>query len=93
VTTSLPRSAYLAAVADARSSRDGAPLSATERRDRVLAISCLLRDIAERGWPEAPSRRLVFRGDVPKRPRPLPRNWHYPARSGCSGVNPSELTS
>lgn len=64
---------YLAAVAEARSSRDGAPLSATERRGRVLAISCLLQDITEWGWPEAPPRRLVFRGDVPKLPRPLPR--------------------
>lgn len=64
---------YLAAVADARSSRRGTPLSATERRGRVLAISCLLQDISEWGWPEAPPRRLVFRGDIPKLPRPLPR--------------------
>ena len=64
---------YLAAVAAARSSQRGTPLSATERRDRVLAISCFLADISEWGWPEAPPRRLVFRGDVPKRPRPLPR--------------------
>jgi len=64
---------YLAAVADARSSRDGAALSATERRGRVLAISCFFQAITEWGWPEAPPRRLVFRGDIPKLPRPLPR--------------------
>lgn len=64
---------YLATVAEACSSRRGTPLSATERRGRVLAISCFLADIAEWGWPEAPTRRLVFRGDIPKLPRPLPR--------------------
>src|SRR5699024_10076363 len=40
---------------------------------RVLAIHCLLNDIAEWGWPEAPARRLVFRSDLPKLPRALPR--------------------
>lgn len=64
---------YLAAVAEARSSRRGTPLSATERRARILAVGCFLADIAEWGWLEAPPRRLVFRGDVPKLPRPLPR--------------------
>ncbi|HZR69885.1 MAG TPA: tyrosine-type recombinase/integrase, partial [Burkholderiales bacterium] len=64
---------YLAAVAAARSSRRGTPLSPVERRGRILAVSCFLRDIAEWGWPEAPERRLLFRGDVPKLPRPLPR--------------------
>jgi len=64
---------YLTAVAEARSSRDGGPLSASERRARVLAVSVLLNDITEWGWPEAPPRRLVFRSDIPKLPRPLPR--------------------
>jgi integrase len=48
-------------------------LSASERRARVLAVSCLLNDICEWGWPQAPGRRLLFRADVPKLPRPLPR--------------------
>lgn len=64
---------YLTAVAEARSSRHGEALSASERRGRVLAVSCLLNDITEWGWPEAPARRLVFRADIPKLPRPLPR--------------------
>lgn len=64
---------YLTAVAEARSSRGGGPLSASERRGRVLAISVMLNNITEWGWPEAPPRRLVFRSDIPKRPRPLPR--------------------
>jgi integrase len=64
---------YLTAVADARSSRSGDPISASERRARVLAVSVLLNSITEWGWPEAPPRRLVFRADIPRLPRPLPR--------------------
>ena len=64
---------YLTATAAAVNSRTGAPIQASERRGRVLAVHCLLNDITEWGWPEAPKRRLVFRSDIPKLPRPLPR--------------------
>ena len=64
---------YLTATAEAVNSRTAAPLSATERRGRILAINCMLNDITEWGWPEAPPRRLVFTSDLPKLPRPLPR--------------------
>lgn len=64
---------YLTATAEATNSRTGAPIQASERRGRVLAVHCLLNDIAEWGWPEAPPRRLVFRSDIPKLPRALPR--------------------
>jgi integrase len=64
---------YLTATAVAMNSRTGAPIQASERRGRVLAVHCLLNDIAEWGWPEAPQRRLVFRSDIPKLPRALPR--------------------
>ncbi|MCV7032492.1 hypothetical protein [Mycobacterium sherrisii] len=64
---------YLTATAAAINSRTGAPIQASQRRGRVLAVHCLLNDIAEWGWPEAPKRRLVFRSDIPKLPRALPR--------------------
>ncbi len=64
---------YLTATAVGRSSHGGGPLSASERRGRVLAIHCLLNNIAEWGWPDAPTRRLVFTNDLPKLPRALPR--------------------
>lgn len=64
---------YLTATAVATNSRTGAPIQASERRGRVLAVHCMLNDIAEWGWPQAPERRLVFRSDIPKLPRPLPR--------------------
>ena len=47
---------YLTATAEATNSRTGAPIQASERRGRVLAVHCLLNDIAEWGWPEAPER-------------------------------------
>ena len=46
---------YLTATAEATNSRTGAPIQASERRGRVLAVHCLLNDIAEWGWPEAPA--------------------------------------
>ncbi|WP_264027672.1 tyrosine-type recombinase/integrase [Mycolicibacterium pyrenivorans] len=64
---------YLTATAAATNSRTGAPIQASERRGRILAVHCLLNDIAEWGWPEAPKRRLVFRSDIPKLARALPR--------------------
>ena len=35
--------------------------------------SAFFNDITEWGWPETPTRRLVFRADMPKLSRPLPR--------------------
>jgi len=64
---------YLTATAEAVNSRTGTPLSATERRARILTVHCLLNNITEWGWPEAPTRRLVFPSDLPKQPRALPR--------------------
>ena len=64
---------YLTAVARATHTRTGAPLAAGERRARVIAVSCFLADITEWGWPEAPTRKLIFRADIPKLDRPLPR--------------------
>jgi site-specific recombinase XerD len=64
---------YLAAVAAAPNPRTGTPLSASERRSRVLTVGRLIDDINEWGWAEAPGRKLVFARDVPRLPRALPR--------------------
>ncbi len=64
---------YLVATAAAVNPRTGAPLSASERRSRILTIGRMIDDVIEWGWAEAPTRRLVFPRDVPRLPRPLPR--------------------
>jgi integrase len=64
---------YLAAVAAARNPRTGTVLSASERRSRILTVGRMIDDIIEWGWAQAPTRRLVFSGDIPRLPRALPR--------------------
>lgn len=64
---------YLSAVATATRPRDGAPIAVSERRARIITVSRFLADITEWGWPEAPTRRLLFPSDIPRLPRPLPR--------------------
>lgn len=64
---------FLHAVAQARNHRTGQPLSASERRSRILTVSRMLEDITEWGWAQAPTRRLIFARDVPRLPRALPR--------------------
>ena len=64
---------YLAAVARARRAVDGAPISVEERRCRIITLNCFLNDIGQWGWPEAPPHRLLFPGDIPRRPKALPR--------------------
>jgi integrase len=44
-----------------------------DRARRISALSCFLAEITEWGWPDAPPRKLVFRSDIPRLPRPLPR--------------------
>jgi integrase len=64
---------YLAAVATTRNPRTGAALSAWERRSRIRTVGRMIDDVIEWGWAQAPTRRLVFSGDVPRLPRALPR--------------------
>lgn len=64
---------YLAAVATATRLRGGQPISVGEQRNRIITLGRFLADITEWGWPDAPTRRLIFPRDIPRSPRPLPR--------------------
>jgi integrase len=64
---------YLSAQVDAINTKTKEVISVAERSRRVLALAGFLTDITEWGWPDAPTRRLVFRDDIPKLPRVLPR--------------------
>src|SRR5665811_601583 len=64
---------YLTSLLDAVNIKDGEPITVADRSRRVLAVACFLTDITEWGWSDAPPRKLMFRDDVPKLPRVLPR--------------------
>jgi integrase len=64
---------YLASMTAAVSSATGQPITVADRARRISALSCFLSEITEWGWPDAPPRKLVFRSDIPRLPRPLPR--------------------
>jgi integrase len=64
---------YLAAQVDAINTKTNQVITVAERARRVLALAGFLTDITEWGWPDAPTRRLVFRDDIPKLPKVLPR--------------------
>ncbi len=64
---------YLNSVATATNSKNAEPITTADQARRVLSVSSFLSDITEWGWADAPQRRLVFRGDVPRLPKPLPR--------------------
>lgn len=51
----------------------GHPLSTATVRRRLLTLRMFLERITEWGWDEAPSRALIFTGDLPKRDEALPK--------------------
>lgn len=64
---------YLTALTATTNSMTGAPITVADRARRVYAVATFLTEITEWGWKEAPPRRLLFRSDIPRLPRPLPR--------------------
>ena len=64
---------YLNSLTTTANSKNGEPITRADHARRVLAVASFLSDITEWGWEEAPTRRLVFRSDVPRLARPLPR--------------------
>ncbi|MGK2886103.1 MAG: tyrosine-type recombinase/integrase [Rhodococcus sp. (in: high G+C Gram-positive bacteria)] len=51
----------------------GAPITVADRIRRVHAVGNFLAEITEWGWDDVPSRRLIFRDDLPRQQRFLPR--------------------
>jgi len=49
------------------------PVAASVVHATVLAVRNFFDDLTVWGWAERPARQLVFPGDVPRLPRPLPR--------------------
>jgi len=51
----------------------GEPITVADRIRRVHAVGNFLAEITEWGWDDAPPRRLIFRADLPRPQRFLPR--------------------
>ncbi len=64
---------YLNTVANATSTKTGSPVTVADQDRRIRAVGHMLTEITEWGWDDAPGRRLIFRSDYPRLPRPLPR--------------------
>ncbi|MBI3256344.1 MAG: tyrosine-type recombinase/integrase [Actinobacteria bacterium] len=64
---------YLSHVASAESVITGEPVTIADQDRRIRAVEHMLGEISEWGWNDAPTRRLIFRSDHPRLPRPLPR--------------------
>ena len=64
---------YLSAVANAVSSKTAKAITVADQDRRIRAVGHMLAEITEWGWADAPARRLIFRSDHPRQPKPLPR--------------------
>lgn len=64
---------YLNSVASATSAITGDPVTVADQGRRVRAVEHMLAEITEWGWDDAPARKLIFRSDHPREPKPLPR--------------------
>ncbi|MEU6191992.1 site-specific integrase [Nocardia sp. NPDC047038] len=64
---------WLASLADAVSTKTGEPISVADHARHVVAVNTFLTEITEWGWNDAPKRKLLFRNDIPRHPRPMPR--------------------
>ena len=64
---------YLNSVARALNSKNGSLITSADQSRRILTVSSFLSDISEWGWIDAPPRRLIFRSDIPRLAKTLPR--------------------
>jgi hypothetical protein len=63
---------YLTSLTEATRPGSGELITVADRSRRVLAVMAFLTDITEWGRPDAPPRKLMFRDDSPRFPRPCP---------------------
>ena len=64
---------FITSLTTAANSITGEPITVADRIRRVHAVGNFLAEITEWGWDDAPPRRLIFRTDLPRSQRFLPR--------------------
>ena len=55
------------------SARTGKPLARTSVKEQLINLGCFFERTTNWGYPNAPTRPLLFAGDLPRIDRPLPR--------------------
>ena len=64
---------FITSLTTAVNSVTGEPITVADRIRRVHAVGNFLAEITEWGWDDTPPRRLIFRADLPRPQRFLPR--------------------
>ena len=64
---------FITSLTTTANSITGEPITVADRIRRVHAVGNFLAEITEWGWDDAPPRRLIFRTDLPRPQRFLPR--------------------
>jgi integrase len=64
---------YLNSLPSTINTKTGDTITVADQARRVMAVSSFLTDITEWGWDDVPRRKMVFRSDVPRMPKTLPR--------------------
>ncbi len=71
--------AFKAWLATQPSARTGKPLARTSIKEQLINLGCFFDRTTDWGYPDAPTRPLLFVGDLPRIDRPLPRFLDDPA--------------
>jgi integrase len=77
---------YLNSLTSTINSKTGELITLADQDRRIRAVSGFLTDIVEWGWEQAPARKLVFRSDMPRLPKVLPRYLPVDADRRLSGA-------
>lgn len=64
---------YLNSLPSTINTKSGGTITVADQGRRVMAVASFLTDITEWGWDDIPRRKMVFRSDVPRMPKTLPR--------------------
>ena len=72
------------------SATTGKPLARTSIKEQLINLGCFFDRIALWGYPDAPTRPLLFVGDLPRIDRPLPRFLDDPAAAKLARATRAE---
>lgn len=75
---------YLTAVTNAVSTKTGEPITVADQARRIRAVQHMLAEIDQWGWHHTPTRRLIFRSDIPANPARCPATCPWMPTAGSA---------